>query len=175
MTAGHWAFNIPIIFLSSLGSLHPRTAPKHNHNHYFHRFPQISFVLCFVCHFLFREVTDRIFIQPSIVSNFVPCTYFSTVLITGLAEMIEQYFTKLCVHNNSVVQIGGCRGNVDSLHLLEASQGMTLWYELRDGTLMQGTSDEKNDIVDHVAVPVKMNCTQKNKVKIEVDISLEKH
>ena len=39
------------------------------------------------------------------------------------------------------------------LHLFKAPQGMTFWDKLGDGPLMQGTSYQQDDVVNHVTVP----------------------
>ncbi len=41
---------------------------------------------------------------------------------------------------------------MNSFHLLEASKWMTFRNQFRNGPLVQGPSDEKNDVVNHVAV-----------------------
>lgn len=41
---------------------------------------------------------------------------------------------------------------MDGLHLLEAAQWVALGDQLGDGTLMQGASNQQDDVVDHVAV-----------------------
>lgn len=37
-------------------------------------------------------------------------------------------------------------------HLLEAAQRMALWYQLGNGTLVQGAGNQQDDVVDHVTV-----------------------
>ena len=51
-----------------------------------------------------------------------------------------------CVSTSTVV-CGSVR-----LHLLEAAKRSVLAYELQDGPLVEGTGDEQDDVVDHVAV-----------------------
>jgi len=61
--------------------------------------------------------------------------------------------TQGCVHQDGVVKLSGGLGDVDRLHLLEAAQRMTLWHQLRDGSLVQSPGDQQDDVIDHVAVP----------------------
>lgn len=57
------------------------------------------------------------------------------------------------VHQDGVVELGWGLGDVDCLHLLEAAQRVTLGHQLRDGTLVEGSGDQQDDVIDHVAVP----------------------
>lgn len=41
---------------------------------------------------------------------------------------------------------------MDGGHLLEASQLVAFWYQLRNGSLVQRARDQEHDVVDHVAV-----------------------
>lgn len=61
--------------------------------------------------------------------------------------------TERRVHQDGVVQLCRGLGDVDCLHLLEASQWVTLRYQLRYGALVQSARDQQDDIIDHVAVP----------------------
>ena len=60
--------------------------------------------------------------------------------------------TERGIDQDGIVELGGCCGDVDGLHLLEAAEGMTLRDELRDGALMQRASDQQHNVVYHVAV-----------------------
>ena len=62
--------------------------------------------------------------------------------------------TQRCVNKDGAVEFGRCVGNVDRLHLLEAPQRVALAAELPDLSLVEGTGDEEDDVVYHVAVPV---------------------
>lgn len=57
------------------------------------------------------------------------------------------------VHQDGVVKLGGGLGDVDRFHLLEASQRVTLWHQLRDGPLVEGSRDQQDDVINHIAVP----------------------
>ena len=58
------------------------------------------------------------------------------------------------VHQHSVVQVSRSCGNIDGLHLSKAAQRVALVSELCYLPLAESTGDEKNDVVDHVAVPM---------------------
>ena len=49
---------------------------------------------------------------------------------------------------------------MDGFHLLKAAERVTLWNELRDGTLVQRARDQQHDVVDHVAVPTNRHSLQ---------------
>lgn len=52
---------------------------------------------------------------------------------------------------------------MDGFHLLKTSKRVAFWNELIDWTLMQGPSDEENDVVNHVTVPGEANTRSKIK------------
>ena len=60
--------------------------------------------------------------------------------------------TQRSVDKNCAVEFCGRGCNVDGLHLLEASERMTLWHQLGDRPLVEGAGDQQDDVVDHVAV-----------------------
>ncbi len=57
------------------------------------------------------------------------------------------------VNQDGVVKLGGGLGDVDCLHLLKAAQWVTLWHQLRDGSLVEGPRDQQDDVINHIAVP----------------------
>lgn len=61
--------------------------------------------------------------------------------------------TQRCIHQDGVVELSRGLCDVDRLHLLKAAQRVTLGHEFRDGSLVEGARDQKDDIIDHVAVP----------------------
>jgi len=65
--------------------------------------------------------------------------------------------TEWRVNKNGTVEISWSRCNVYGFHLFEASQRMTFWNQLRYCPLMKSSSDEKDYIVYHVAVPIQHN------------------
>lgn len=69
-----------------------------------------------------------------------------------LGDAVDEEGGQRCVHQHGVVQLGGRRGHVNGLHLLEAAQGMAFGDQLRNGTLVQRASDQQDNVVDHVAV-----------------------
>ena len=58
------------------------------------------------------------------------------------------------VHQHGIVKVRRSRGDVDRLHFSKAAQRVTLVSELRYLPLTQRAGDEKDDVVDHVAVSV---------------------
>lgn len=65
-------------------------------------------------------------------------------------------FTKRSINKNGVVELGWSSCYMDGLHLLEASQRMTLGYQLGYRPLMEGSRNQENDVVDHVAISYKV-------------------
>lgn len=61
--------------------------------------------------------------------------------------------TNRSVHKNSIVQFCWSGSDVNGLHLFKASQWMTFRNELIDGSLVENSSDQEDDIVNHVTVP----------------------
>ena len=41
---------------------------------------------------------------------------------------------------------------MNGLHLLEATKFMAFWYQLRNGSLVECSGNQQNDIVNHVTV-----------------------
>lgn len=76
---------------------------------------------------------------------------FPLLLINS--SVYTEVHTQRRVHQDGVVKLGGGLGDVDRLHLLEAAQRVTLWHQLRDGTLVEGAGDQQDDVIDHIAVP----------------------
>ena len=75
--------------------------------------------------------------------------FFKTFLVPSFCLTFRHFFThvfftQLCT--------GLILKDVDRLHLLEAAKRSVLAYELQDGPLVEGTGDEQDDVVDHVAV-----------------------
>lgn len=69
-----------------------------------------------------------------------------------LRNAIDKERSQWRIDQHSVIQLGWIGSHMDGLHLLETTQWMTLWNQFRNRTLMQRSSDQQNDIVDHVAV-----------------------
>ena len=46
---------------------------------------------------------------------------------------------------------------MDGFHLLKTAKGVTFSDQLTDWTLMQRSSDQENNIVNHVSIPLKQN------------------
>ena len=57
-----------------------------------------------------------------------------------------------CVHQDSIIQFSRSAGNVNGLHLLKTTKRMTFANQLRDGSLVQGSSDQEDNVVNHVAI-----------------------
>lgn len=69
-----------------------------------------------------------------------------------LRNTVHEERSQRCVDEHSVVQLSRIGRHMDGLHLLEAAQRMALGDQLGDGTLVQRSGDQQNDVVDHVAV-----------------------
>ena len=65
--------------------------------------------------------------------------------------------TERRVNEDGVVELGRRRGDVDGLHLFEAAQRVALAHQLGQRSLVQGASDQQDDVVNHVAVPIGQN------------------
>ena len=63
--------------------------------------------------------------------------------------------TKWSIDKDSFIELSGCGRDVNLFHLLKAAERVTLISELSDLALVEGTRDEKDDVVDHVAIPEK--------------------
>ena len=63
--------------------------------------------------------------------------------------------TKWSIDKDSVIQLSGCGCDVDLFHLFKAAERVALISELSDLTLVEGARDEKDDVVNHVAIPEK--------------------
>lgn len=70
-----------------------------------------------------------------------------------LLRWCRQLRTQGRVHQDGVVELGGGLGDVHRLHLLEAAQRVALGHQLGDGALVEGSSDQQDHVIDHVAVP----------------------
>lgn len=78
-------------------------------------------------------------------SECYPCVHFS----------YQDCLTKWCIHQDGIIELCWSLGNVNGLHLFKAAKWMALGHKLRDGPLMQSSSDQQNDIVNHIAVSEK--------------------
>ncbi len=68
-----------------------------------------------------------------------------------LGDAVDEERGERRVDEDSVVELGRGRGDVDGLHLLEAAQRVALWDQLGDGALVQRARDQQDDVVYHVA------------------------
>lgn len=69
-----------------------------------------------------------------------------------LGNAINKEWSQRSVNQHGVVQLSWCSCYMNGLHLFEASQWVTLRDQLGNGSLMQSSSDQQNDVVNHVAV-----------------------
>lgn len=69
-----------------------------------------------------------------------------------LADAVNEKRGQWGVDEHCVVQLCRCGGDVNRFHLFEASQGVALRDELGDGALVEGSGDQQDDVIDHVAV-----------------------
>lgn len=69
-----------------------------------------------------------------------------------LGNTIDKEWSQWSVYQHGIVQFSWCGSNMYSFHLFKATQWMTLGNQFRNGSLVQSTSDQQNNIVNHIAI-----------------------
>ena len=82
---------------------------------------------------------------------------FTLVYLLSLLYYLSIYYqqkaralTQRGVHEHGVVELHRGVGHVDGLDLVKGAQGMAFGHEFGDGPLVEGPSDQKNYVVDHI-------------------------
>lgn len=64
--------------------------------------------------------------------------------------------TKWGVDQNCIIKFCWGGSDMNGLHLVKAPQRMAFGNQFRNRSLVQSASNEKNDVINHVAVPIEI-------------------